>query len=245
MDHDPDDRSFTLTAVILGSLCGGIIAVANMYLGLKTGISIGATLFCTLLGSMFMAPFLRMQGRRLGIREHTCFQAAGTGAGGMNGGLVAPVLVLFWNGYFTGSVGSNVGSLLLLVFGAGGFGIVFAAALRKYSVVKQNLVFPDGTAAAVVLQNLYSSKAGAEEGAKKTRVMLWAAAISFVLAIAGYFVPVLLSQPVFQYLSCCSPLSSYAECQALEGSYPYWMVMSKWGFALNLDPVFMASGMMV
>ena len=83
-------------------------------------------------------------------RTHPKPQAAGTAAGGMNGGLVAPVLVLFWNGYFSGSVASNIPSLILLIFGAGFFGLVFAVTLRKFAVIKQNLVFPDGTAAAEV-----------------------------------------------------------------------------------------------
>jgi uncharacterized oligopeptide transporter (OPT) family protein len=89
-----------------------------------------------------LAPIVRMTGSHLGIREHTCFQAAGTAAGGMNGGLVAPVLALFWNGFFTGSVASNIPQLLGLIFGAAGFGIVFAVSLRKFTIVRQNLVFP-------------------------------------------------------------------------------------------------------
>jgi hypothetical protein len=35
--YRPDDCSFTWRAAVLGSLCGSVIAVSNMYLGLKTG----------------------------------------------------------------------------------------------------------------------------------------------------------------------------------------------------------------
>lgn len=243
--YRPEDKSFTVRAVLLGSVAGALIAISNMYLGLKSGITIGATLFATLLGTVLLGPVVRMSGNQLGIREHTCFQAAGTAAGGMNGGLVAPVLVLFWNGFFQGSVSSNIGSLCLLVFGAGFFGLVFAATLRKFAVVKQNLVFPDGTAAAEVLLTMYISKQGADEGRKKTKVMIICFGIAFVAAILFFFFPVFMEFPIFRYLSNCGTLQSYAECKEIPGVYLYWLVMDYWAFKLLVDPVFVASAFMV
>ena len=51
-EYNPTDRSFTWRAVFLGSAAGSLIAISNMYLGLKSGITIGATLFATLLGGV-------------------------------------------------------------------------------------------------------------------------------------------------------------------------------------------------
>lgn len=36
--YDPNDHSFTFRAAILGAICGSLIAISNMYLGLKTGM---------------------------------------------------------------------------------------------------------------------------------------------------------------------------------------------------------------
>ncbi|KNC80581.1 hypothetical protein SARC_07065 [Sphaeroforma arctica JP610] len=239
------DQSFTWRATVLGSLVGSLIAISNMYLGLKSGITIGATLFATLLGGVTLGPILKMTGNVLGIKEHTCFQAAGTAAGGLNGGLVAPVLVLFWNGFFTGGVGSNIGNLIGLVFGAAGFGLVFAVSLRNFLIVKQpELVFPDGRAAAEILITMYSSEEGAAEGREKTRVMLYCFGVAFVLQCISYFIPILYSVPIFRYLSNCPWESSWQECQA-DGYYDYFLFADMMGFVLYLDPVFVASAFMV
>ncbi|KNC76898.1 hypothetical protein SARC_10624 [Sphaeroforma arctica JP610] len=245
VEYIATDQSFTWRAAILGSFVGSLIAISNMYLGLKSGITIGATLFATLLGGVTLGPILKCTGKALGIKEHTCFQAAGTAAGGLNGGLVAPVLVLFWNGFFTGGVANNIGNLAGLVFGAAGFGLVFAVSLRNFLIVKQpELVFPDGRAAAEILITMYTSEEGAAEGRKKTRVMLYCFLAAFVLQCISYFIPIIYSVPIFRYLSNCPFENSWQECQA-DGYYDYFLFADMMGFVLYLDPVFVASAFMV
>ena len=54
----PADLSFSWRASLLGSVTGTVITVSNMYLGLKTGITMGATLFGTLLGGAVLQPIV-------------------------------------------------------------------------------------------------------------------------------------------------------------------------------------------
>eukprot|EP01134_Creolimax_fragrantissima_P007251 CFRG7251T1 len=245
VEYIATDRSFTWRACILGTLVGSLIAISNMYLGLKSGIGIGATLFATLLGGVTLGPVMKLSGNALGIKEHTCFQAAGTASGGLSGGLVAPVLVLFWNGYFTGSVGSNIGNLIGLVFGAAGFGLVFAVSLRNFLVIKQpELVYPDGRAAAEILTTMYASAEGAEDGKKKTRVMLYCFLAAFVLQCVSFFLPIIYHIPIFRWLSNCPTTASWEECKA-DGYYSYFAYADMMGFVLYFDPVFVASAFMV
>lgn len=239
-----DDYSFTWRAVILGSLVGCIICVSNIYLGMKSGITFGSTLFATLLGTLVLTPVVvKMMGGELGLREHVCFQAAGTASGGIHGGLVAPVLVLFWNGYFQGGVGANFGQLVLLVFGAAGFGIVFAVFLRKFLIVRQNLVFPDGTACAEILTTMYSSKEGAEEGRRKAKVMVLFFVLAFIFAIWANFFPGLVEFSIFRYLSNCGTLvgngklaAAWQECSVTPDVYSYFFVMDAFSFKMYFDP---------
>lgn len=188
-------------------------------------------------------PILRCAGQKLGIKEHCCFQAAGTAAGGLGGGLVAPVLVLFWNGYFT-SPSDDAWRLLLLMFGAAGFGLIFGICLRRFMVIKQNLVFPDGTAAAEVLLTMYRSQASAKAGQKRVRVMLISFAISFVLGFVFYFFPVFQSYPIFWFMSNCG-LGKYTTCAKIPEVYTYWMTAHFFGWSLLFDPVFVASAFLV
>eukprot|EP00123_Amoebidium_parasiticum_P014752 comp22628_c1_seq1/m.34785 comp22628_c1_seq1/g.34785 ORF comp22628_c1_seq1/g.34785 comp22628_c1_seq1/m.34785 type:complete len:621 (-) comp22628_c1_seq1:323-2185(-) len=209
----------------------------------QSGISIGATLFATLLGGVVLKPVLKCAGQQLGILEHCCFQAAGTAAGGLNGGLVAPVLVLFWKGYFT-SPTQEAGRLMLLIFGAAGFGLVFGVCLRRFMIIKQNLVFPDGSAAAEVLRTMYRSAEALVEGEKRVKVMLWSFAISFVFGIVFFFMPVFQSFPIFMFLSNCGA-RDYKTCAADPAVYTYWMNAHYFGWSLMVDPVFVASAFMV
>lgn len=51
-DDLPDERKriVTIRAVILGSICGALVGSSNIYLGLKTGWTFGASLFGAIIG---------------------------------------------------------------------------------------------------------------------------------------------------------------------------------------------------
>jgi hypothetical protein len=51
-DDLPDERKriVTIRAVLLGSICGALVGASNIYLGLKTGWTFGASLFGAIIG---------------------------------------------------------------------------------------------------------------------------------------------------------------------------------------------------
>lgn len=57
-DDLPDERKriVTIRAVILGCICGALVGSSNIYLGLKTGWTFGASLFGAIVGFAVLKP---------------------------------------------------------------------------------------------------------------------------------------------------------------------------------------------
>ena len=57
-DDLPDERKriITIRAVILGAICGALVGSSNIYLGLKTGWTFGASLFGAIVGFAVIKP---------------------------------------------------------------------------------------------------------------------------------------------------------------------------------------------
>jgi len=218
-----DDRDFTWRAAILGSLLGAIISLSNIYLGLKIGIAQGATLFATMLGGVFMKPYLAVfsyfneKHSLLGPKEHCCFQSAATASGALQGGLTAGVIGLFWIQFdeelgdqrkmgFKGLAMENVVGIFLLVAAAVGFGVFMAVPYRTVFIINQNLQFPDGLAAAEIIKSMYKKgrdKAQELIQAKKIKIMMWSFVIGLVLYMLSVFFAKSITWPIFHNLSGC------------------------------------------
>lgn len=57
-DDLPDERKriITIRAVLLGAICGALVGSSNIYLGLKTGWTFGASLFGAIVGFAVIKP---------------------------------------------------------------------------------------------------------------------------------------------------------------------------------------------
>ena len=77
--------------------------------------------------------------------------------------------------------------LLLWTASAGFLGVFYMPPLRRHMLVTQNLSFPSGTAAAVVITSLHAAKS---EGMHKARVLLLCMAAGCVYALMAFALPV-------------------------------------------------------
>ncbi|MEA1649162.1 oligopeptide transporter, OPT family [Nitrospirillum sp. BR 11164] len=153
-------RELTLRGIILGALITVVFTAANVYLGLKVGLTFASSI---------PAAVISMAVLRLAkdstIQENNFVQTLASSAGTLSSVIfVLPGLVIvgYWTGFpFWQSAGiCAVGGIL---------GVMYTVPLRRAMVVQGNLPYPEGVAAAEVLKvgsPDTAGEAGADEAAK-------------------------------------------------------------------------------
>ena len=136
---------FSFRAVTLGLIFGLIFAVANAYLGLKTGTTISASIPAAIMSMSILRLFFK----RVSILENNIVQTIATVGEGLAAGIVFTLPALF----FLGESPSILRILVLSSLG-GIIGILFMIPMRKFIIVKEHgvLPFPEGTACAQILK---------------------------------------------------------------------------------------------
>ncbi|MCP4246582.1 MAG: OPT family oligopeptide transporter [bacterium] len=145
----------TVRAMLTGAVLGSVLAVANVYVGLKAGIVVNVSLIAALLGYGFWAGVRGLSGGRvrpLGILENNINQtAASAGASVASAGLVHAVPA--W-AILTGQT-LTWHHLALWTLSVCLVGITVAIALRRHMVVDSGLPFPIGMASAEMLGEIH------------------------------------------------------------------------------------------
>ena len=137
----------TLRAVILGALFGLLFGASTVYLGLRAGLTVGASIPIAVLAISVL--------KRLGgstILENNLVQTIGSAGESVAGGVVFTLpalifLVPYGPSYFT------YGRIALLTLAGGILGVLMMVPLRRPLIVKEHgtLPYPEGTACAEVL----------------------------------------------------------------------------------------------
>ncbi|HTZ71899.1 MAG TPA: oligopeptide transporter, OPT family, partial [Acetobacteraceae bacterium] len=141
--HEKDLRELTLRGLILGALITVVFTAANVYLGLKVGLTFASAIPAAVIS---MAA-LRVLGRS-GLLENNIVKTQASAAGTLSSVIfVLPGLLMvgYWHGFpFWQSAAVCV---------AGGvMGVLFTIPLRRAMVVGSDLPYPEGVAAAEILR---------------------------------------------------------------------------------------------
>jgi putative OPT family oligopeptide transporter len=134
---------FTARAVILGIFFGLIFGASTVYLGLKVGLTVSASIPIAVLS----ITVLRLLGRA-SILENNIVQTTGSAAESIAAGIVFTIPALLILGLDLDLVQTSI------VGAAGGLlGVLLMIPLRRSLIVKEhgNLPYPEGTACAEVL----------------------------------------------------------------------------------------------
>jgi putative OPT family oligopeptide transporter len=148
-----DIKELTLRGVILGALITVVFTAANVYLGLKIGLTFATSIPAAVI-SMAVLKFFRDST----IQENNIVQTIASAAGTLSAIIfVLPGLVMvgWWTGFPYW--------LSVAVIGIGGIlGIMYSVPLRRALVTGTDLPYPEGVAAAEVLK-VGAGIGGAEE----------------------------------------------------------------------------------
>jgi putative OPT family oligopeptide transporter len=136
-------KELTLRGLILGVLITTVFTAANVYLGLKVGLTFASSIPAAVISMAILSPF-----KDSSILENNIVQTVASAAGTLSAIIfVLPGLVIV--GWWTGFPFWQ--SFLICVSG-GVLGVLFTIPLRRALVTTSDLPYPEGVAAAEVLK---------------------------------------------------------------------------------------------
>lgn len=151
--HVPDTErpyEFTFRALLFGALFGVLFGAVTVYVGLRAGLTVAASIPIAVLS----ISILRVVGRilppfgRATILENNIVQTTGSAGESVAGGVIFTLPALIFLGF-----GMDYWRVFLLALFGGWLGVFFMIPLRRQLIVKEhgNLLYPEGTACADVL----------------------------------------------------------------------------------------------
>jgi putative OPT family oligopeptide transporter len=136
---------FSLRAVILGSLFGILFGAVSVYVGLRAGLTVSASIPIAVLSISILRAFGRST-----ILENNIVQTTGSAGESVAAGVIFSIPALIFLGF---SLNAEYWRIFFLALMGGWLGVLFMIPLRRQLIVKEhgNLTFPEGTACADVL----------------------------------------------------------------------------------------------
>ena len=174
-----DMKQLTLRSAITGALLGSVLSITNLYIGIKTGWTLGVGITSVILSYATFKVLSNFKfGSEMTVLENNAMQSVATSAGYMTAPLVTSIsaymmvtgeIIPQWQVYWW-----------MVVLGL--LGALFAFPLKKRYINDEQLPFPEGYAAGVVLNNLHESDG--VDGMRKAKILgfsaLTAAFIEFL-----------------------------------------------------------------
>jgi putative OPT family oligopeptide transporter len=164
----------SLRSILLGGLITLLFTAANVYLGLRVGLTFATSIPAAVISMAVLRWFSNSS-----ILENNIVQTVASAAGTLAAIIfVLPGLVIigWWQGFpywITAGV-TAVGGIL---------GVMFSVPLRRALVVDTPLPYPEGRAAAEVLKCGFGSEEAAEENEKGLKLIILSSVVSAVFTL--------------------------------------------------------------
>ncbi|MDN5540185.1 OPT family oligopeptide transporter, partial [Comamonas sp.] len=141
--NTPTKREFTFRGVLLGALITLAFTAANVYLGLKVGLTFASAIPAAVISMALLYRF-----KDSNILENNLVQTQASAAGTLSSVIfVLPALLMLglWTGF-------PFWQTALICAAGGTLGVLYTVPLRRVLVVQSELPYPEGVAAAEVLR---------------------------------------------------------------------------------------------
>ena len=166
------DRMLQLTwrAVLMGSALGGLLAVTNVYIGLKAGWGFGVAITACILSYAIWNALHRagLVATPMTVLENNCMQSTASAAGYSTGGTLISAFAAYMliNGQTL-----SLPIMLAWIFLLSVLGVTMAIPMKRQMINVEQLRFPSGIAAAETLRALHSV---GDRGRRSARALSWA-----------------------------------------------------------------------
>lgn len=144
----------TIRSAITGMMLGGILSLTNLYVGVRTGWTLGVGITSVILAFSMYKILTRIGlGREFHILENVQMQSIATAAGYMTAPLISSLPAYMM---VTGTVIPLRHTLPWIIM-LGVLGVLFAFPLKRRFINEEQYPFPEGRAAGVVMDALHTS----------------------------------------------------------------------------------------
>jgi len=165
----------TLRSAVTGFILGGILSATNLYIGAKTGWSLGVGITSVILAFAFFKILQQIGFAEFTILENNAMQSIATSAGYMTAPLISSLaaymivnkVMLPWWQIIVWNIAISI------------LGVLFAFPMKRRFINDEQHPFPEGQAAGVVMDTLHSSDA--KLGLFKARVLTTAAGLAALI----------------------------------------------------------------
>jgi putative OPT family oligopeptide transporter len=167
---------FSIRGIVLGILITLVFTAAQVYLGLKVGLTFATSIPAAVISMALLSAF-----KDATIQENNIVQTIASAAGTLASVIfVLPGLLMigwwakipFWPTFGACAVG-------------GVLGVMYTMPLRRALVSQSDLPYPEGVAAAEVLKVGTQSRSGAQEGKAGLWAVIWGSVASAIFAFLG------------------------------------------------------------
>src|SRR3989475_10296064 len=170
-------RELTPLPLIMGTLLGMVFGASSLYLVLKVGLTVSASIPVAVISITLLRLFSKVGLRDATILENNIVQTAGSAGESIAFGVGVTMPAIMILGFDL-----EITRVMLVAILGGLLGILMMIPLRRALIVDQHgvLKYPEGTACAEVLKAGASaeSRAAASESARREQAMLGGAATS-------------------------------------------------------------------
>ncbi|MDT8997978.1 OPT family oligopeptide transporter [Paucibacter sp. APW11] len=152
-----DMAQLTLRSGLTGFLLGAVLSATGLYIGAKTGISVGVGLTSVILAFAMFRIFHSMGwAEDYTVLENNCTQSIATASGYVVAPLFAGLAAYMLT---TGNI-IPWWQLMIWITISATLGVLVAFPMKRRFINEEQLPFPEGRACAVVLDSLYSGEGG-------------------------------------------------------------------------------------
>ncbi|GKT97689.1 OPT oligopeptide transporter [Colletotrichum tofieldiae] len=245
MPQEEDETNILrIRSILLGAILGGIVNAANVYLGLKTGITFPANLFGSILGfaiiktlSSLVPESFPILGGKFGPKENTIIQTSATAAGGLSNMFVSAVPALYQMQLLQ-VPSADYAKIVTFTLGTAYVGFFLATPMRNFFIIKVakqlKLVFPTATATATTIRSMHLASAGEKRTMKKVKFLLHVFAAALVFRVASSFaVGILWDWHIFTWFFIWGKHNNSA------------ILVENWGWFVEWSPAVIGTGLMV
>ncbi len=171
-----DMPQLTIRSALTGMVLGGVLSLTNLYVGIRTGWTLGVGVTSVILSFALFKLLSKLKlGSEMTVLENNAMQSIATSAGYMTSPLITSLAA------YMAVTGQMIPwqQTMIWVIELGILGVLFAFPLKKRFINDEQLPFPEGFAAGIVMDNLHTSEG--KEGLFKAKILAAGAAASALI----------------------------------------------------------------